>query len=194
MDRTFAIIRGVVILLLMLGGIGWFIWRSVKKSDDPARALFRWVVTGVVVVVGVIMIGRLASGDETVGQLIGLILALILGLMLAILWVPHMAAKVGDWFGNLYTGGGTPADPTPFYSIAQAMRKKARPDDAIREIRKQLQKFPRMSRDTCCWRRFKQKISTTCPLLNERWKTSVLSRDILPRISRRRSTGSPTGR
>jgi len=142
MDRTLGFIRGIIILLLFFGAFVWCLWRSVRKSNDPARTLFRWVMSCILVVGGLITIVHFGGDGDTSGQLVALVATLGFAFMLGIIWVPAMASRVGDWFGNLYTGGGTPADPTPFYSVAQAMRKKARPDDAMREIRKQLQRFP----------------------------------------------------
>src|SRR5436309_13464472 len=58
------------------------------------------------------------------------------------MWAPRIGAKVGDWFGNLYTGGSTPPDPTPLYSVAESRRKQGRYVEAVREIRAQLARFP----------------------------------------------------
>jgi len=142
MERAISIIRGVLILLLCLGGVGWCVWRSVKKSDDPARTLFRWVMSAILVIGGLGTIIYFGGDGEAPGQLVGLMAALVFGMMLCIIWVPAMAGRVGDWFGNLYTGGVTPADPTPFYSVAQARRKQGRFGDAILEVRRQLERFP----------------------------------------------------
>ena len=45
-------------------------------------------------------------------------------------------------FGSLYTGGGEPAEPQPFYSIAETRCKQGRFKEAIYAIQGELAKFP----------------------------------------------------
>src|SRR5256885_10456741 len=42
-------IRGIVFLAVIVLASGWFIIWSVKKSEDPARMIFKWILTGLVI-------------------------------------------------------------------------------------------------------------------------------------------------
>lgn len=133
---------GLLVLLLFVACIGWLFWRSLKKNDDPARVVFYWVLTALLLGGGFFGIYKLSKDGTAEGKLAGLVLGVALGLVLGIMWAPRIGAKVGDWFGNLYTGGSAPPDPMPLYSVAESRRKQGRYDEAVREIRAQLAKFP----------------------------------------------------
>jgi tetratricopeptide (TPR) repeat protein len=133
---------GLLVMLLFVACMGWLFWRSLKKNDDPARVVFYWVLTALLLGGGFFGIYKLSKDGTPEGKFSGLVLGVVLGLVLGIMWAPRIGAKVGDWFGNLYTGGSTPPDPMPLYSIAESRRKQGRYDEAVREIRAQLAKFP----------------------------------------------------
>src|SRR2546427_7902968 len=46
MNRTWEIIRGILFLAGIVAGVGWIVVRSVQKAEDPARMIFKWVLTG----------------------------------------------------------------------------------------------------------------------------------------------------
>lgn len=133
---------GLFVLLLFVAGVAWCAWRSLKHSHDPARLAFRWLLTVGFIVGGYFTIDHIAGDGSAEGKIGGVIIGLLFGLVFAALWVPAIAGKVGEWFGNLYTGGGTPPELTPLYSIAESRRKQGRYDEAVREIRAQLARFP----------------------------------------------------
>ncbi len=133
---------GLLVLLLFVACIGWLFWRSLKKNEDPARVVFYWVLSALLIGGGFFGIYKLSKDGTPEGKFTGLVLGLALGVVLGIMWAPRIGAKVGDWFGNLYTGGSTPPDPTPLYSIAESRHKQGRYVEAVREIRAQLAKFP----------------------------------------------------
>jgi hypothetical protein len=43
-------IRGIVFLGVTALGVGWFIVWSVKNAEDPARMVFKWILTSLVLV------------------------------------------------------------------------------------------------------------------------------------------------
>ncbi len=45
MSLTYQIIRGCLILAVFAAATGWFIWRWLKNTDDPALLIFRWGLT-----------------------------------------------------------------------------------------------------------------------------------------------------
>jgi hypothetical protein len=141
---TYEVIRGTVMLVLFALAIGWFMWRWLKGTRDPALLLFRWLLTAAA------LYGLWRGGTEA-GQamkqgnptaLLGVIYALIGGLFLALIWVPVVTDYVARRIGSLYDGGDTEIEAKPYYSIFLAKRTKGKYFEALAEVRRQLDKFP----------------------------------------------------
>jgi len=64
------------------------------------------------------------------------------GICLTVVWRESIASIVAKPFTALYDGGDMEIEPRPYYSIAEAKRKRGHYTEAVAEIRKQLQKFP----------------------------------------------------
>jgi outer membrane protein assembly factor BamD (BamD/ComL family) len=131
------------LLAFLLGGAltAWFIWRTLKKSDDPGRMLFKWIATAVVLVILLVFgasLGRLGYA----GAFIVPIGAAAFGVVLGIIWAPHIGALLARPFTSFYDGGDTEVELRPFYSIARAKQKRGNYQDAIAEVAKQLERFP----------------------------------------------------
>ena len=46
--RTYEIVRGTILLAIALSALGWFLVYCLKRSEDPARMIFKWFLTAVV--------------------------------------------------------------------------------------------------------------------------------------------------
>ncbi|MDB6023177.1 MAG: hypothetical protein JWQ04_3034 [Pedosphaera sp.] len=143
-NLTYEIIRGLLLLAGFALAVGWFLWRRLKNSTDPALLIFRWVLS-------ILIIAGLAYGGSSSRTnlrnlnpmaLLAVIYALVGGLVLAIIWVPVMTDAVARLFGSLYDGGSQEVEPKPFYSIFRAKRNKGKYFEALAEVRRQLDKFP----------------------------------------------------
>jgi tetratricopeptide (TPR) repeat protein len=139
--RTFDIVRGIVLLVIALGGLGWFFIRCLKRSDDPARLIFKWILTVPVVLGMLFWVGPLATQSQG-GAFIGVPLLAACGLVLAGIWRHNLADLAARPFTSLFDGGSEPPTPKPAYSTAQARQKKGNYLEAVAEIRKQLDRFP----------------------------------------------------
>ena len=137
-NSIFSIIRDTVLLLIAVGLLGWALIRGLKRSDDPARLLFQWVLTAGVIGLAKWKIVPLALANP----FIGVPLVAGCGLALAVIWRHALTDIVAKPFGSLFDGGDVELEPRPYYSIADAKRKKGLYQEAIAEIRKQLAKFP----------------------------------------------------
>ena len=122
---------------LAIAGLGCLIWltiRTLKRSEDPAKILIKWAVTIPFVLLGFWMAQRIS--------IYGPILILAMGVVLSIMWTPH----ISEWFSrpltSLYDGGLEPPEPKPYYSVAQARRRRRQFLEAVVAIREQLAKFP----------------------------------------------------
>jgi tetratricopeptide (TPR) repeat protein len=149
MMRILEIVGGVVSLVFVLSVGGWFFVRALKRSDDPSRQVFKCVLS-MVLVVGEVLFARHTSGSLVEGggfansgsAFVMAISIAIVGIILGILWAPHVGELVARPLAGLYDGGDEPPEPKPYYSVAQARRKRREFLEAVVAIREQLAKFP----------------------------------------------------
>jgi tetratricopeptide (TPR) repeat protein len=120
---------------------GYVAFRSIKRSEDPPRTAFKWVLT--LVVAGFIRWKAFPMAEEGgMSAFIAVADCMIAGLVLFITWRQDIGSLVAKPFTSLYDGGDVEIEPRPFYSIARARQKQAKYAEAVDEIRKQLERFP----------------------------------------------------
>jgi tetratricopeptide (TPR) repeat protein len=140
--RTYEIVRGTVLLALALSAVGWCMVRCLKRSDDPARLIFKWILTAGVIGFLLRVVGPIVAEGGYVGAFAGIPLTAVCGLVLAIIWRHNLADLVAKPFTALYDGGSQKPIPHPAYSVAQSNQKRGKYLEAVAEIRKQLDRFP----------------------------------------------------
>ena len=132
---------GLTIILGALVGLFWFVWRTIKRSGDPAKMLGKWVLT-------FLLMGLVAwalfteTGFSMGGAFIVPFVAVFLAIIVSILWAPHLGAALAKPITSALDGGLEEPVAQALYSIAQARRKQGRYNEAIHEIRAQLARFP----------------------------------------------------
>jgi len=131
-----------VALAFVLGLVVWGTIRTLKRSEDPARLIFKWVLTALVITFVGRPAARIVEAGGYAGAFGGIPLTTLCGLLLAIIWRHNITDIVAKPFASLYDGGDVEIEPQPYYSIAEAKRKKGQYTEAVAEIRKQLDKFP----------------------------------------------------
>ena len=136
---TYQIIRGTVLLIIIIGLLGWALFRTLKRSADAAELLVKWILTGLVVG---FMVWWVKPWAGTPGDWSHIVAALVGGLVLAIIWRQTIGGLIARPFASLYDGGTVEIEPRPYYSIAEGKRKKGQYTEAVTEIRRQLEKFP----------------------------------------------------
>jgi len=129
-------------LLGTLALVAWMLTAWWKKSDDRPGLLKRWLLTLADFLFLGLVVGPVVGRFDYVAAFVGVPMAAVGGLILALIWTPHLAGAVGRKFGQLYDGGDVPADPEPFFSIAEARRKAGRYAEAVAELQRQLEVFP----------------------------------------------------
>ncbi len=132
------IVRAVLTWTLLALVGGWIVFETVRKAEDPARMLFKWVLTALTLAFMLLKVAPMmntAPGSALV--FIG-----FCGIVMTITWRYQIGALVARPFASLYDGGSTEPDPHPFYSVALAKRKKGLYLESIAEVRKQLERFP----------------------------------------------------
>jgi tetratricopeptide (TPR) repeat protein len=132
---------GLTMILGLLGLIFWGIWRSIKRSGDPARMLGKWLLTVLLLgLVGWALIGKV--GFDVGGAFIVPFVAVFIGVIMSIVWAPHLGAALAKPITSAIDGGIEEPVAQALYSVAEARRKQGRYHEAVREIRAQLAKFP----------------------------------------------------
>jgi tetratricopeptide (TPR) repeat protein len=136
---AYKLVRDTFFLALALSAVGWFMVRCLKRSEDPARLIFKWVLTGGVIACLIWWVGPMVAGSDPVD---GICLTLVFAIVLTIIWRHNLAGLIAKPFANLYDGGGEEPIPHPAYSVAQSNQKRGKYLEAVAEIRKQLDRFP----------------------------------------------------
>ena len=142
MNHTAQILRGTVILAVFGSILGWVLVRSIKNAEDPARMIFKWILTGLIIGYMFWKVAPIVGQGGYGGAFGGIPLTALCGLVLAIIWRQNLAELVAKPFASLYDGGDQQPVPHPAYSIAQSRQKQGKYLEAIAEIRKQLDRFP----------------------------------------------------
>ncbi len=129
----------IALTLLAAGLVGVWAYHVLRRSQDPARTVFKWGFTVVVLAWMNWQMKQIKGADENLSRLW---IALIAGLALLATWRHNITEFFAKPFGSLFDGGDTEVEPRPYYSVAEAKRKSGRYSEAVAEIRKQLEKFP----------------------------------------------------
>ena len=135
------ILVSIVLLFAMIAGVAWVLWRTLRKSEDPPRLIFKWILT--VIIIGYMVryvMPDVAQGGEA--AIAGILITCVVGLVLAIIWRHSIALMIAKPFASLYDGGDQEADPKPFYSTARAKRMRGDCLGAKTDIRAELVRFP----------------------------------------------------
>jgi tetratricopeptide (TPR) repeat protein len=134
MSQTIKMTADIALPVVGLACLLWLTVRALRRSEDPAKILFKWGFTIPFVLFCLWLAHRLGP--------FGPFLIVFMAVVLSIMWTPH----ISEWFSrpltSLYDGGNEPPEPKPYYSIAQARRQRREFLQAVVAIREQLAKFP----------------------------------------------------
>src|SRR5262245_24048174 len=136
MKHFFSILSGVLSLLACVAVLGWFLWRCLKRSDDPARLISKWVLTFAVMVMCAVATWGIGRSPVLPG------VAAVFGILLTLIWGSTVGEMLAKPFTGMMDGGTAEGELVPLYSIAEAKRKRGKYNEAIAEVQKQLQLFP----------------------------------------------------
>src|SRR5258707_2845566 len=110
------IIEGILSLLLVGGMVVWFIVRTVRRAEDPAKMIGKWVIT--------LPVGTLCLVAVPLFGPAGTFVIVFCAITLSILWTPHLAVTFIKPLTSAFDGGDLAPEPRPLYSIAQARQKQ----------------------------------------------------------------------
>jgi hypothetical protein len=121
--------------------ICWLLIRLLRQSESSRRLFLKWFASAIVVAIIILKAAPLvgSSGPQAFD---GIVLTLFCSLVFAAIWRHSIASLIAKPFESLYDGGRAEVKPEPAYSVAISKRKQGKYTEAVREIRKQLGKFP----------------------------------------------------
>lgn len=137
--KAWAIIRLVLDIVIGLSIGGFLIAHFLKKSDDPGRLIYKWVISGLILAFVFLSLGPMT---QSAGGVFVVPFIAACGIILGILWAPHIGASMAGIFTSLYDGGEQTIEHRPLYSVAEARRKQGRFQEALIELGHELEKFP----------------------------------------------------
>ena len=134
-QRFWAITLDVLSLLFVLACLAYAVVRSLQKSEDPGRLIFRWCLSAGLIALGLVTMKALPYGYRPLA-------GIVFGIPLSIIWAPSIGAMVASPLTSMFDGGSTQVEPAPMYSVAQARRRKGLYNEAAAEVVRQLEQFP----------------------------------------------------
>ncbi|MEY4385135.1 MAG: hypothetical protein RLY20_418 [Verrucomicrobiota bacterium] len=138
----FDIILGILGTFALIAGTIWFLWRSLKRTEDPPSLILKWILSaGVFAFILLVCAPSVARGGYE-GAFFGIPATAAAGLTLAIIWGRNIGAIIAKPFCSLYDGGQEPDVPKPFYSQALAKRKRGEFLAARADVLAELARFP----------------------------------------------------
>ncbi len=117
------------------------LFRSLKKTEDKGRLVFKWVLTVFFSGVALWVALTSPSGDMASAFIVP-IAGAVCGLSMGIIWAPNIGAMFAKPLTNLFDGGDTEIEARPFYSIARSKRLRGEYDKALEAVEEQLLQFP----------------------------------------------------
>src|SRR5579862_8865796 len=142
MGIIWAHVVDLLLLAIILLFVIWAFIQILKKSEDPAQLLFKWILTAVVIGAAIKIIVPIMREPSFAAAFVGIPATCVVGLILAITWRKNLAGMIATPFSNLYDGGTEPPVPKPSYSTAIAQRKRGYYQEAAESVHRELEKFP----------------------------------------------------
>jgi tetratricopeptide (TPR) repeat protein len=120
--------------VLVLPTLAFLAYRLYCRSEDRRSLVLKWVVS-VPLILLLLHVIRIHSPYTP-------ILLLFPAMILGLLWAPSLGALLASPLTGAFDGGTEETEAKPFYFIAEGKRRKGLYEEAIAEVRKQLEKFP----------------------------------------------------
>jgi tetratricopeptide (TPR) repeat protein len=143
------IVAPLLSLTLFIASVGWVLYRTVKRSHDPAQLIARWILSAIVIggtlwfLVKSIGFGTTGSSAGDYGKAFIIAgSAATCGILLAILWASSIGEAFARPLAGIFDGGSAEIEPQPCYSAAESRRKRGLYLEAIAQIQLELDKFP----------------------------------------------------
>src|SRR5262249_31829453 len=97
--------------LIVLGALAiWGMWRWLKRTEDPALLIFKWILSVIIIWIMYAKVGSMLwkGGLETI---VGMHFEALCGLGLAAIWRRNISELFANRVGALYDGGSDEIEP-----------------------------------------------------------------------------------
>src|SRR6185436_16127043 len=128
------VIHGLIVITVLSGLVIWLIVHTVRKAADPVQMIVKWVVTLPLVTLMLLSVHLFGF--------MGVFLVVACAVGLSIMWTPLIIPVLISPLTNAFDGGDIPQEARPAYSIALSKKHQGHYEEAVREIRRQLDRFP----------------------------------------------------
>ncbi|MGO8700251.1 MAG: tetratricopeptide repeat protein [Limisphaerales bacterium] len=126
----------VLCWLTIVPALGWAGYRALRRSAEPAKLIVVWAIVAVLALLTLKMIAAAPKNPA------GALFVLVPAVFLAVIVAPAVARFVAKPLTDNFTGGDDEAARKPFYYLAEGKRRQGLLEEAIAEIRKQLEQYP----------------------------------------------------
>jgi len=120
----------VVVVLVLVFSAFW----GYERSDDRPALVRRWIYSAALLLMIVLILWMRSPAKY--------LLFILPAVLLGFLWVPSVMSTLMTPLTSAFDGGNDEAEAKPFYFIAEGKRRKGLDEEAIAEVRKQLELFP----------------------------------------------------
>jgi tetratricopeptide (TPR) repeat protein len=146
MNTLLNIVAVALLTGAVLAAVVWGLIRFARKTEEDSgsfivKGLLSLAVLGLLVYVVFFIVKGMEKGDRS-AAFIGVPMLAACALVLAILWGRNVGGFFASSLTDIFDGGQTAPDPTPFYSIVRAKLKQGRTTEALEALNAQLEKFP----------------------------------------------------
>jgi len=135
MTHFWTLVVDVVCWVLLLPTVGFLGYVAYQKSDDRRMLVLKWIVS-VPLVLMILALTHLAIPYTA-------IIILAPSITLGLIWTPSVATALIKPLTGAFDGGNEEVEKAkPFYFLAEGKRRKGLYQEAIAEVRKQLEQYP----------------------------------------------------
>jgi hypothetical protein len=120
--------------VIVLPTLAWLGYRSFGRSANRAALVAKWIASlALLALIHILTPIRSPFTPIMVG---------VPAVLLGVIWAPSIGSMLARPLTGVIDGGDEETEAKPFYFIAEAKRQKGLYEEAMAEVRRQLEKFP----------------------------------------------------
>jgi tetratricopeptide (TPR) repeat protein len=141
MTHPWANAADMICWVLVVPVLAYLIYRTFERSDDRRELVGNWSKTAVLLLIMAFILWLRLPGNPVFMRLKPLFI-LFPALVIGRIWTPSIGAMMAGSLTSAFDGGDEEVEAKPYYYTAEGKRRKGLYQEAIAEVRTQLEKFP----------------------------------------------------